>query len=85
MITPSTVLVGFLGSVVAEILKLIPALNKNAITSSIVAIVVVAVGTYLANGSFTFDNFASSLVFALTSYKAIVQPVSQAVSSPTQV
>lgn len=84
MITPSTAILGLLTSIVAEILKLFPALNKNSVTGSITAIVVLAVGTVIATGKFDLETFIGGLVFALTSYKAVVQPLATSVNSPTQ-
>ena len=84
MISPSTAVLGLLTSIIAEILKLIPGLNKNAITSSITAIVVLAIGTVVATGTFDFTTFVGGLVFALTSYKVAIQPIATVAGSPTQ-
>ena len=84
MISPSIAVLGLLTSIIAELLKLIPWLNKNAITSSLTAIIVLAIGTVVATGTFDFTTFIGGLVFALTSYKAIIQPIATVAGSPTQ-
>lgn len=82
--TGSDIAVGFGGSVVTEILKYIPALNKNELTRALTAIVVIGLSSFLFNGGWSWTSFANSLVAALVSYKAVVQPVASVSGLKTQ-
>lgn len=77
-------IIGIASSIVAEIFKFIPALRKNGLVASITTIVILLAISYFSTGTLTFDGFVLSLVFALTTYKAVVQPVAVATGSPTQ-
>ena len=84
MITPSTAVLGLLVSIITEALKYIPVLSYNALTKALTAIVVLAVGVFVTTGTFDFTTFVGALVFALTSYTAIVQPVAKVTGLRTQ-
>jgi hypothetical protein len=81
----STAVTGLVSSVISEIFKFIPALRKNELVSTIVAIIVVAIAAFVSNGmTWSIDNAIAVLVFSLVSYKTVVQPLAQSVNSPTQ-
>lgn len=82
--TPSDAVLGLCASIVTELFKLIPALRVNALVSSLVAIIVVALGTLVAGGQFTWLSFLNSLAAAFVSYKVIVQPVASSINAPSQ-
>jgi len=77
-------IIGLAASVITEVFKFIPILRTNALTSAITAIVVLLGLSFAVNQTVTFDGFVVSLVFALTSYKAIVQPVATTMGLSTQ-
>lgn len=90
-ITLTPVVLGAVSSVVTEIFKYVPFLNKTPLTRAITAIVVVIVAVFVS-GAVSFTDwqsflvvFSQSLVFALASYKTIVQPVSVSLESKPQV
>lgn len=80
----SDAVLGICASVVTEILKLIPQVRNSPLLTSIIAILVVAVGTFIANGQFSWTSFFSALVFSFASYKVAVQPVAGAMGLATQ-
>lgn len=84
MIQPSDALLGLCASIITEILKIVPALRTNTLVTSIVAIVVVALGTLVTSGQFTWVSFLNSLAAAFLSYKIVVQPVATASGIKTQ-
>lgn len=76
---------GLISAVIAEIFKLFPLLRANSLVSSIVAIIVVAVVSFLASGEqFNLANVLGTLTFAFVSYSVFVQPVAKAVGSTSQ-
>jgi hypothetical protein len=77
-------IIGAATSVITELLMFIPLLRRNSLTAAITAIVVLTATSFIVSGKVTIDNFALSLVFALTSYKAVIQPVMTTINSPTQ-
>jgi hypothetical protein len=84
MINPSDAVLGLCASIVTEIIKYVPFVRNNALASSIVAIIVVAVGTFVSSGVFTWPTFLNSLASAFLSYKIIVQPIARDVGMRTQ-
>lgn len=75
---------GFISSVVTEVLKLFPIFNKNAFVKSLVAIVVTTGVVFIMGSEFTVEAVVTSLVVALTSYKMIVQPIASEAGLSTQ-
>lgn len=78
----SAALVGLGASVLTELLKFFPVLNKSDWTKSGTALVVVFILALASNaGTWSWSYFVSLLVFALLNYKMIVQPVSTALKN----
>lgn len=77
-------ILGFASSVITELFMFVPFLRKNSLTAAITAIIVLLALSYFSAGKLTIDGFAMALVFALTSYKAIVQPFTKTVGLVTQ-
>lgn len=89
-ISLTPVVIGAISSVVTEIFKFVPFLNSNETTRAITSVVVVVIGVFISIGfSFStwpefFSTLFQSIVYALASYKVIVQPVATNVGVSTQ-
>ncbi len=77
-------LLGLGASIITELFKYVPFLNKTALSRALTAIAVLSVGVLITNGEWSWTSFANGLVFALTSYKAIVQPTASTIGLATQ-
>lgn len=84
MISPNEVLLGVCASIVVELLKFVPWLRVKPLGVSLVTIVVVAVASFFANGSFTFEGFTNSLAAAFLSYHVVVKQVASTVGLRSQ-
>lgn len=79
-----------ISSVVTELLKYIPFLNKNNITKSLTTMVVIVIAVLISEGGKIADwhqagiVFFQAVVYAFTSYKMIVQPMAKSVEMKTQ-
>ncbi len=82
--TPEAAIIGAVTSIVTELLKYVPFLNKNSLTRSLTSIVLLVIGNFVVAGKFSLEVFLQSLVFALTTYKLIVQPVADTTGMKTQ-
>lgn len=77
--------VGVLSAIVAELLKLFPALRSSPLASSATALVVMIVGTYLSLGyGWDWTTFGQVVLYSFASYKILVQPVATSAGSRTQ-
>lgn len=89
-ITLAPAIIGAVSSVVTEILKFIPFLNRNNVTKSLTTIVVIIVAVFISEGGNIADwhqagvVFVQAVVYAFTAYKMIVQPVAKESGSKTQ-
>lgn len=84
-ITINPAVVGLISSVITEVFKYIPFLRQNALTQAITAIVITGVVAFFANNMvFSLDNVVASLVFALVSYKTLIQPIATTTAMRTQ-
>lgn len=87
-LTPAVI--GIVSSILTEILKLIPWLNKNNLIKSITTIVVIVIAVFISYGGNITDwkqasvIFFQAVVYALTSYKMIVQPIAKESGMNTQ-
>ena len=79
-----SITIGFVSAFVTEVLKFVPFLRQNAITQAITAIVVIAVTTFFTTKDFSATGLITSVVAALGSYKAIVQPVAASAGFTSQ-
>ena len=77
-------LIGFLSALITELIKFFPFIGKNKAVNSAVAIVLCAIGVFFFTGKFTFEAFVESVLYALGSYKMLVQPTFQLAGSKTQ-
>lgn len=76
---------GLASSVVTEIFKFVPFLNKNNLTRSVTAIIVVAVAAWIQSGSlWSWDVIIPTLGFAFLNYKMVVQPLAKVTNIATQ-
>lgn len=75
---------GFISSVVTEVLKMLPMLNKNSFVKSMVAILVTTGVVFVMGSEFTVEAVVMALVVALTSYKMVVQPITKEAGLSTQ-
>ena len=82
-ITLAPAIIGLVSSVVTELFKFIPFLNKNNITKSLTTIVVIIAAVFISEGGKITDwkyagvLFSQAVVYALVSYKMFVQPVAK--------
>ncbi len=88
--TLAPAVIGAVSSVVTEILKYVPFLNKNNVTKSLTTIVVIIVAVFISEGGKVSDwnqagnIFAQAVVYALTTYKMLVQPITKEAGLQTQ-
>ncbi len=84
----TSALIGLSSSIITEAFKFVPFLRANALVQAITSIVVVfgvsLLSAYTTKTALTVDSFITSLVFALTSYKLLVEPTAATVSSKSQ-
>ena len=84
-LTLSAAVTGLVSSIISEVFKLIPVLRANELTTALVAIVVVAVASWIENGlTWSWANFFACLAFALVTYKSFVQPAAKFAGSASQ-
>lgn len=84
-LTLSAATAGLVASIITEIFKFIPALRANSVVTAIVTIIVTGVAAFLTNGLvFNLENVIAALVFALVSYRTIVQPIATTAGLSTQ-
>lgn len=87
-ITLSVFVIGLMSSFLTEVLKFIPLLRKNALSKSLTAIVVVALGTLYSVGfdvsAWNWSIFVSVLMFSFLNYRIIVKPITTTMSLKTQ-
>jgi len=81
MIELELVQIGFISSIISQILALFPFLGKSDLSRAILAIIVTTGVVFVIGSSFTLEAVAGSLVFALTSYKMFVQPLAERLCS----
>lgn len=75
--------VGFLSSLVAEILKFVPVLRTNDLTVALTAIVVDILGAFFLTGG-SMASLPMIILASFASYKLLIQPLASSVSSPSQ-
>ncbi len=79
----SEIAIGIISSIVAEILKFVPLLRYNELTTALTVIAVNSVGAYF----FTFGDWSSFFfVFgsSMLTYKGFVKPVAKTAGLVTQ-
>lgn len=69
--------IGFISSIISYIFNLFPKLGNSGFSRALVAIIITTILSYVYNSEFTFESVITSLVYALTTYKMILQPISE--------
>lgn len=83
--------IGFLASLFTEALKFFPSIGKNEFIKSLVAFLMVLVGTFFYTGfaggfaaGANWEAMFEILIYAFTSYKMIIKPVAKSVGLRSQ-
>jgi hypothetical protein len=83
--------IGFLASLLTEALKFFPKIGQNEFLKSLVAFLMVVVGTFFYTGfaggfaaGANWDVLIEILVYAFASYKMIIKPVAKSVGLRSQ-
>lgn len=77
-------LVGLLASILTEIVKLYPKIGESDILKSLIAIILVVLGTIFTIG-WSWENFYLVLIFAFANYKMLIQPIAKVAGLRSQV